>query len=245
MDGLAPPSGCCGKALTLNAKSLTLPLPMLELHLNRHSRKTFRVLCVGAHCDDIEIGCGATLLVLQQQPGRLTIDWAVLSGSAARRREALQARRLLVKPAARGALLFGDFRDGRLPAQYAEVKDYIEALKKRLPAPDLVLCHERDDRHQDHRVVNEMVWNTFRDQLVLEYEIPKWDGGLSSPNVYVQITRQQGLSKVRALLRAYPSQARRDWFTADTFMALLRLRGIECRSPSGLAEAFHGRKIVI
>lgn len=200
-----------------------------------------RVLCVGAHCDDIEIGCGGTLLALQR--GRdIRIDWVVLSGTAQRRKETASAMRRLVRPGARGKLLFGDFSDGRFPAQYVAMKEFVEGLKQ-LPAADLILCHERDDRHQDHRTVNELVWNTFRDHVILEYEIPKWDGGLGQPNVYVPLTAAQARAKADALLRSFPSQRRRDWFTRETFMALLRLRGIECRAPGGYAEGFHGRKI--
>jgi LmbE family N-acetylglucosaminyl deacetylase len=150
--------------------------------------------------------------------------------------------RMLVLPASRGELLFGDFPDGQFPAAYGAVKDFCESLKHR-PSPDLILCHERDDRHQDHRVVNEVIWNTFRDHVVLEYEIPKWDGGLGQPNVYVPVGARQAHAKVNALLKAYGTQKERDWFTRETFMALLRLRGLECRSPSGYAEAFHGRKL--
>lgn len=216
---------------------------MLDLLPVLPARKTLTVLCVGAHCDDIEIGCGASLLALQQRPGKLRVEWATLCGSALRRRESLRARSALLKPAVRGGVTFGDFRDGRLPAQYAEVKEFFEQLKRTGPAPDLVLCHERSDRHQDHRIVNEMVWNTYRDHLVLEYEIPKWDGGLGEPNVYIGVTRRQAEAKARILLRAYQSQAQRDWFTAETFLGLMRLRGIECRAPGGYAEAFHGRKV--
>lgn len=201
-----------------------------------------RILCLGAHCDDIEIGCGAALLALQRSAPRVRIDWAVLSGTPERRAETRAAMRALVRPAKRGELLFGDFPDGRFPAHYGEIKEYVESLK-RLPRPDLILCHERDDRHQDHRAVNEFVWNTFRDHAVLEYEIPKWDGGLGQPNVYVPVSTAQARAKVAALLKSHRSQRGRDWFTADTFMAMLSLRGIECRSPSGYAEGFYGRKI--
>ena len=216
---------------------------MLELIPHRPRRRTLRVLCVGAHCDDIEIGCGATLLAMQGRLGKLAVEWAVLCGSAERRRESTKAMGLLLQPRARAGILFGDFADGRLPAQYAQTKEFFESLKRRRARPDLILCHERNDRHQDHRIVNEMVWNTFRDHLVLEYEIPKWDGGLGQPNVYVGVSRQQAKAKVAALLRAHRTQAGRDWFTAETFLGLMRLRGIECRSPSGYAEAFHGRKL--
>jgi LmbE family N-acetylglucosaminyl deacetylase len=215
---------------------------MLALMLDSVREKTLSILCVGAHCDDIEIGCGGTLLALQGRSKRLAIDWAVLSGSAERRKEAQSSMRMLVKPVHRGELLFADFTDGRFPAAYSDIKEFVESLKGRL-RPDLIFCHERDDRHQDHRVVNEMIWNSFRDHLVLEYEIPKWDGGVGQPNVYVPLGAKQAGTKVDALLKAHRSQAGRDWFTRDTFMAILRLRGLECRSPSGYAEAFHGRKL--
>jgi len=213
---------------------------MLDLAL-QGGRAAKRILCIGAHCDDIEIGCGATLLALAR-PG-VRVDWAVLSGTQQRRAETRAAMQALLRPAARGKLIFGDFPDGRFPAHYAQIKEFIESLKRQVPTPGLILCHERDDRHQDHRAVNEFVWNTFRDHVVLEYEIPKWDGGLGQPNVYVPVTAAHARAKVNALLRAYRTQVGRDWFTRETFMSMLRMRGIECRAPSGYAEAFHGRKI--
>jgi len=228
----------------VSARALRGGPGMLDLIPGLQARGTLRVLCVGAHCDDIEIGCGATLLALQERTGRVQVDWAILSGNTQRQRESRNAMTSLIGTKVRGNLRFGDFQDGRLPAQYLEVKEFFESLKT-LPRPDLILCHEREDRHQDHRIVNEMVWNSFRDHLVLEYEIPKWDGGLGQPNVYVPVTTAQAQKKVRALLRAYRTQSNRDWFTAETFMAMLRLRGIECRAPSGLAEAFYGRKLRI
>ena len=215
---------------------------MLELMPLLPDGRALRVLCLGAHCDDIEIGCGGTLLALQQVGIIGQIDWVVLSGSAARCAETAEARERLVKEAARGELLFGDFEDGTMPAQYREVKAFIEGLKA-WPVPDMVFTHEREDRHQDHRLVNEITWNTFRDQLVLEYEIPKWDGGLGQPNLYVPIARKLGEQKIAALLECFGSQAGRDWFTSDLFAGMLRLRGMECRSESGWAEAFHARKL--
>jgi LmbE family N-acetylglucosaminyl deacetylase len=215
---------------------------MLDLILDAPKKRSLRVLCVGAHCDDIEIGCGATLRVLQARARKPTIDWVVLSGNPDRRQETQRAMGMLVGAACRGKLRFGNFPDGRFPAVYGEIKSFCEALKGD-PAPDLILCHERDDRHQDHRIVNEMIWNTFRDHMVLEFEIPKWDGGLGQPNVYVPLDAKAADAKVDALMKAYRSQANRDWFTRETFMAILRLRGLECRSPSGYAEAFHGRKL--
>lgn len=215
---------------------------MLSLTPHLSGSRPLRVLCIGAHCDDIEIGCGATVRALQKPRRKVTVDWALLSGNPQRTAESAKAMSMLVAPKARGELLFGNFSDGRFPAEYLGIKDFFESLK-RLPRPDIIFCHEREDRHQDHRIVNEMVWNTFRDHIVLEYEIPKWDGGLTQPNIYVPVSAAHAEAKVNALLKAHRSQLQRDWFTADTFMALLRLRGIECRSESGLAEAFHGRKI--
>lgn len=215
---------------------------MLDLLLDAPARRPLRVLCVGAHCDDIEIGCGGTLRAFQRHRTSIIVDWIVLSGTEIRCKETQHAWRLLVKPAARGDLQFGEFPDGRFPAFYEGIKDFFESLKSR-PRPDLILCHERDDRHQDHRIVNEMVWNTFRDNIVLEYEIPKWDGGLGQPNIYVALDAKDANLKADALLKAYASQSGRDWFSRETFMALMRLRGMECRAASGYAEAFHGRKL--
>ena len=136
------------------------------------------------------------------------------------------------------------FRDGFLPFVGAEVKDFFEALK-RTTAPDLVFTHHRDDRHQDHRIVSELTWNTFRDHAILEYEIPKWDGDFGTPNVFVPLDRATAARKIRHLLRAFPSQRGRRWYTEDVFRAVLRLRGMECNAPTGFAEAFYGRKLLL
>jgi LmbE family N-acetylglucosaminyl deacetylase len=215
---------------------------MLDLVLKAPQHATARILCLGAHCDDIEIGCGGALLHLQESAS-VQIDWVVCSGTQQRREETRAAMLKLVAPQARGDLILGDFRDGFFPSSHEQLKDFIESVKRRVPPPDLILCHERDDRHQDHRMVNELVWNTFRDHVVLEYEIPKWDGGLGQPNLYVPVTEAQARSKVTALLESHHSQLQKDWFNTETFMALLRLRGIESRSPSGYAEGFHARKL--
>ncbi|MBV6416781.1 MAG: hypothetical protein CMLOHMNK_01396 [Steroidobacteraceae bacterium] len=214
---------------------------MLDLVGQLPRKGKARILCVGAHCDDIEIGCAGALQALLRTQAGVRVDWVVLSGSARRRREAQDSMRRLIGPRQRGALEFGEFPDGCFPAHYGEIKAFFEAQKAR-PAPDLIFCHERADRHQDHRIVNEMVWNTFRDHLVLEYEVPKWDGSAFEPNVYVPISGAQLGRKVAHLRAAYPSQRGRDWFTAETFKGLARLRGVECRASSGYAEAFCVRK---
>jgi len=208
------------------------------------ARDDLHVLCVGAHCDDIEIGCAGALLKLQQDHPGLTCDWVVLTGNADRQAETQMAMRSLLKPAARGRLLFGGFPDASLPASYAGLKDFFKGLQK-LRRPDLVFCHERHDAHQDHRIVNEMTWGAFRDHIILEYEIPKWDGGLTTPNVYVPLSAAQMRRKVSTLMKAFGSQRSRDWFAPQTFEALMRLRGVESRARSGYAEGFFARKLTL
>ena len=207
-------------------------------------REPRRVLCVGAHCDDIEIGCAGALLQLQKTVGSLIIDWVVLTGEEARRDETTTARELLVMPEFRGELAFGGFPDSRLPSVYGELKSFFAALRARVN-PDVIFCHERSDAHQDHRLVNEMVWGAFRDHLILEYEVVKWDGGLATPNVYVPLDRDVVDRKADVLMQCYGSQRSKHWFTPETFLAMSRVRGIECRSSSGHAEAFVARKIVL
>jgi LmbE family N-acetylglucosaminyl deacetylase len=203
-----------------------------------------RVLCVGAHCDDIEIGCTGALLQLQKTIGKLTIDWVVLTGDEARQAEASAAMQLLVEPAFRGELVFGGFPDSRLPSVYGELKEFFGTLHTRFQ-PDIVFCHERNDAHQDHRLVNEMVWGAFRDHLILEYEIAKWDGDLGTPNAYVPLDKDVLDRKVDVLMQAYGSQRSKDWFTPETFLAIARIRGVECRSRDGYAEGFYIRKMVM
>ena len=208
------------------------------------AKQGLHVLCIGAHCDDIEIGCAGTLLQLARSNPGSTFDWVALTGNADRQAETAAAMRLLLKPASRGRLLFGEFPDAKLPASYAGLKDFFKGLQK-LRRPDVVFCHERNDAHQDHRIVNEMTWGAFRDHSILEYEIPKWDGGLTTPNIYVPLSAAQARRKVSMLMKAFGSQRSRDWFTPATFEALMRLRGVECRARSGFAEGFFARKLTL
>jgi LmbE family N-acetylglucosaminyl deacetylase len=207
-------------------------------------REPRRILCIGAHCDDIEIGCAGALLQLQTAAENLTIDWVVLTGEDARRAETTAAMRMLVEPQFCGELVFGGFPDARLPAVYGELKDFFATLGSRFK-PDLIFCHERNDAHQDHRLVNEMTWGAFRDHLILEYEIVKWDGDLGTTNSYVPLDKDSVDRKVDVLMHTYGSQRSKDWFAAETFLALMRIRGVECRSPSGYAEAFTARKLIM
>lgn len=205
--------------------------------------RPLEVLCIGAHCDDIEIGCGATLLRLAGEQA-LNVTWLVLCSTPRRAAEVRASAGRFLRAARGRTLLVEDFRDGYLPAQWAGVKDRFERLKSEV-RPDVIFTHEHGDRHQDHRVANELAWNTFRDHAILEYEIAKYDGGLGDPNFFVPVTRAMAERKMRHLAAAYASQAGKRWFTEDAFLALMRLRGVECNAHDGFAEAFHARKLVV
>ena len=203
-----------------------------------------RLVCLGAHPDDIEIGAGGTILRLVAEGRIRSVRWAVLSGSGDRVAEArLSADRFLEGVTDR-LVSVDDHPDGRFPDAWGAIKETLEALAREGPA-DLVLAPRRDDWHQDHRLLGELVWTVFRDQLILEYEIPKWDGDLATPNVYVDLPQWAIERKARLIIESFPSQAHRDWFAAETFEALARLRGIEARAPEHFAEGFHGRKLTI
>ncbi|MDY0068161.1 MAG: PIG-L deacetylase family protein [Steroidobacteraceae bacterium] len=200
------------------------------------------VLCLGAHCDDIEIGCLGTLMTLAGERPDLRFTIAVFASDELRRAETENALRAAFTDESRVTLKAFAFRDGYFPAQWSLIKECIEQLKRDCEA-DLVLTHWERDRHQDHRTLCELAWNTFRDHPILEYEIPKYDGDLGRPNVFVPLTAGVVQRKVDTLLESFPSQAGKRWFTADLFRGVMRIRGMECNAPSGFAEAFHARKI--
>jgi LmbE family N-acetylglucosaminyl deacetylase len=212
-----------------------------------HTPKTadaVRVLCLGAHSDDIEIGAGGLILrLIRQSKVPVDIDWVVFSAPPRREKEARRSAALFLKGARRARVTVKHFRDGFFPYDGARVKRVFESLKP--VSPDLVLTHYRDDRHQDHRVLSDLTWNTFRDHLILEYEVPKFDGDLGTPNCFVPLDRSICEQKVRFLHDAFGTQRDKHWFTAETFMGLMRLRGMECRSRPGYAEAFYVRKAVV
>jgi LmbE family N-acetylglucosaminyl deacetylase len=203
------------------------------------------ILCLGAHADDIEIGCGGTVLKLLQMGGeRISVDWVVLSAPGRRSTEANRGAETFLRQAKAGRVIIEDFRMSYFPYVGAELKERFDALGEEV-SPDLVLTHNGDDAHQDHRVVSELTWNTFREHLILEYEIPKYDGDLGRPNVFVHLDEETSRMKVESLLTVFESQRSKPWFSEDLFMAMLRLRGMESRSPSGFAEAFYGRKLLL
>jgi LmbE family N-acetylglucosaminyl deacetylase len=208
----------------------------------RGTNEPFRVLCLGAHSDDIELGCGGLLLRLIQERRRVDVDWVVFSAPGKRAAEARKSAALFLRGAHRAKVRLHRFRDGFFPHEGAAIKTIFERIKAG-PAPDLVLTHYRDDRHQDHRVLSDLAWNTFRNHWILEYEIPKYDGDLGTPNVFVPIDEPTARRKVEHLERSFGSQRDKHWFTAETFLGLMRLRGMECRAPNGYAEAFYGRKV--
>ena len=217
---------------------------MLELHLGSTPKRPLRVLCLGAHCDDIDIGCGGALLALLRRHKPARVTWVACSSTPQRAKELrASAKRFLAGAAQREVIAWG-FRDGFFPGAFVEIKESFESLK-RLPEPDLVFTHHRADLHQDHRIVAELTWNTFRDHLVLEYEVPKYDGGLTTPSVYVELSRAEVERKARILTECYGSQANKRWFTAETFRALARLRGIESGASTGWAEGFHAAKVLL
>lgn len=215
---------------------------MIGLSLNITNQKPCRILCLGAHSDDIEIGCGGTILSLLASYPNVSVDWEVFSAEGVRRKEAqVSARRFLAR-AKKTSINIGRFRGSYFPTDADRIKDYFERLKGRLN-PDVIFTHYRADLHQDHRVISDLTWNTFRNHLVLEYEIPKFDGDLGAPNLYVPLNQPVYEEKIDILMASFVSQHRKHWFTADTFMALMRLRGIEAGPEATHAEGFYARKL--
>ena len=213
---------------------------MLKLDLAGPVKK---ILCLGAHGDDIEIGCGGTILRWLNEYPSAEIYWIVMGASGGRGAEALRSANLFLANARRKEIVVKEFRDGYFPYMGAEIKDFFEDLKGKY-LPDVILTHYRGDLHQDHRLVSELTWNTFRNHLILEYEIVKYDGDLGAPNFFVHLAESVAQTKIRTILECFQSQRKKSWFTEDAFYSILRLRGIESNAPSKYAEGFYCRKIV-
>jgi LmbE family N-acetylglucosaminyl deacetylase len=216
---------------------------MLATLLRPRRNGPLRVTCFGAHSDDIEIGCGGTILSLLEAGVRLNVRWVVLTGSGARAAEARRGVARFLRKADGAELTLGGFRDGYLPFEGAAVKDFFEGHRHGGRDPDVIFTHFRDDRHQDHRLVSDLTWNTYRDHLILEYEVPKYDGDLGAPNAFVPLSRVVAERKVRHLRGAFASQRSKRWFADETFLGLMRLRGVESGAADGYAEAFYARKL--
>lgn len=201
-----------------------------------------KVLCLGAHSDDIEIGCGGTILRLLSTLN-VEIVWVVFGASNQREEEARSSAALFLSRAKRKEVIVKNFRDGFFPFEGTKIKEYFEELKA--TEPDIIFTHQRKDAHQDHRLLAELTGNTFRNHLILEYEIPKYDGDLGQPNFFVPLDRAIYEQKVEYLMQAFATQRSKQWFDRDTFLGLMRLRGMECVSPSAHAEAFYCRKVAL
>jgi LmbE family N-acetylglucosaminyl deacetylase len=217
---------------------------MLPLLLHAKATTRLKVLCLGAHSDDIEIGCGGTILSLSKSYPKTEFTWVVFSSGEGREAEARKSAALFLKNAGAHNVVVKNFRNSFFPSEAVEIKEFFEELKRDL-SPDLIFTHYRQDRHQDHRVLSDLAWNTWRSHLILEYEIPKYDGDLSAPNVFMPLDSGICRRKVRFLRQCFGTQRNKQWFSDDTFMGLMRLRGIECNSSGRFAEAFYGHKIVI
>jgi LmbE family N-acetylglucosaminyl deacetylase len=215
---------------------------MMNLGLKTGRDSALHVLCLGAHSDDIEIGCGGTLLRLAEEFPGCIFHWVVFSAIGERAAEARRAAELFGGSRVKD-LIFKEFRDGFMPFSGADVKSVFEDLKQ--VSPDVVFTHTRGDAHQDHRLLSELTWNTFRDHLILEYEIPKYDGDMGRPQLFVPLTKNICGDKVKHLMETFQSQRAKRWFEPETFLSLMRLRGMECNAPSGYAEAFYCRKLVL
>ena len=217
---------------------------MIPLTLGGSARGPLEILCLGSHPDDIEIGCGGTILRLAcERPGSV-FHWVVFCGDGPRGEEARQAATQFAGASDLREPLLHNFADGHLPFHGPEVKAAFERLKHAV-CPDLIFTHHRADAHQDHRLVADLTWQTFRNHMILEYEIPKYDGDLGAPGVYVPLSRELSQQKARYILNAFPSQQEKHWFQEETFLSLMRLRGMECASSSGYAEAFYSRKLIL
>ncbi|PYS03600.1 MAG: PIG-L domain-containing protein [Acidobacteria bacterium] len=217
---------------------------MLSLGFRTQSDTPLRILCLGAHCDDIEIGCGGTILTLLETYRRTTVDWVVFSSEDQRGAEAHESANTFLKQAGSKNIVIKNFTNSFFPYIAGEIKRYFEELKRNV-SPDLVFTHYRNDLHQDHRVISELAWNSFRNHMVLEYEIPKYDGDLGSPNSFVHLDQSMAERKISYILESFRSQRTKQWFDKETFLAMLRLRGMESNAPSRYAEAFYCRKAVL
>lgn len=215
---------------------------MLKLQFSKIGAGPLKVIFLGAHSDDIEIGCGGTVIRLIRENPEIEVAWVVFSALAERGNEARNSADEFLKHVQHKQVIVHEFKDGYFPHRGAEIKDIFEQLKRDF-TPDVIFTHYRQDLHQDHRVLNELTWNTWRDHFILEYEIPKYDGDLGVPNFFVHLDKEICDKKTDALVRFFQTQGNKHWFTPETFQAILRLRGVESKSPGGYAEAFYSRKV--
>lgn len=217
---------------------------MINLNFNQTENSELKILCLGAHCDDIEIGCGGTILKLIEEYSNITIYWVVFSCSEQRAHEATASSNKFLKEVSNKKVIIKNLQDGLLYFQFKELNEYFEQLKQDF-SPDLIFTHYRQDKHQDHRLISDFTWNTFRNNLILEYEIPESDGNLGLPNLFVHLNEAVCHRKIQYVMDAFPTKINQQHFTEESFRSILRIRGIESSSPSHYSEAFHCRKIVL
>ncbi|MGH8002496.1 MAG: PIG-L deacetylase family protein [Brasilonema sp.] len=215
---------------------------MLKLSFDKNHDSVYKILCLGSHCDDIEIGCGGTILKLIEDYSNIIFYWVVFSSNEQRAKEAIKSANNFLKGAKVENIIINNFRNGFFPFIGAEIKEYFEQLKQEI-SPDLIFTHYRHDLHQDHRLISDLTWNTFRNHLILEYEIPKYDGDLGSPNFFVHLDESTCRKKVHYLLNAFETERQKHWFSEDIFLSIMRLRGVESNSPGKYSEAFYCRKM--
>lgn len=216
---------------------------MLKLSFNNTTDSAYKVLCLGSHCDDIEIGCGGTILKLIESYPNIVFYWVVFSSSSPRKQEAYESANSFLKKVQAKTILIKDFRDGFFPFIGSDIKEFFEQLKQEF-YPDIIFTHHRQDLHQDHKLISDLTWNTFRNHFILEYEIPKYDGDLGIPNFFVHLDDFICQTKIKYIFDSFQSQKEKQWFTEETFLSILRLRGIESNAPSKYAEAFYCRKAI-
>lgn len=218
---------------------------MHKLLSNHQAHNPFRrILCLGAHSDDIEIGCGGTILKLLEQFQDIEVHWVVFSATGHRQEEALASANSFLRKAHKKNIIVQEFRERFFPYIGMEIKEFFDQLSRDI-SPDLVLTHYRHDLHQDHRLISELTWNAFRNHMILEYEIPKYDGDLGNPNFFVHLDQALYQQKVSYLTQHFQTQFNKQWFDEETFSSILRLRGIESNAPDKYAEAFYCRKAVL
>lgn len=216
---------------------------MLKLNFINPEQPGYKILCLGAHSDDIEIGCGGTILRFTEENKETEIRWIVFSAHGKRAAEATESAHLFLVDARKKDVTLCKFRDGFFPYDGTEIKEFFEHLKVEF-SPNLIFTHYRNDLHQDHRLISELTWNTFRNHLILEYEVPKYDGDLGSPNLFFHLEERMCQRKIEIIRRCFSSQANRTWFKDDVFFSLLRIRGLESNAPEMYAEAYYCRKMV-
>jgi len=217
---------------------------MIKLQLPVHKDKGLEILCLGAHCDDIEIGCGGSILMLLQQYKINKLSWVVFCSNEERKKEAETSAGKFLDGVENVNIKILSYRDGFLPDAWRKVKEEFELIKREVN-PDLTFTHRLEDRHQDHRIVSDLTWNTFRNHMMLEYEIPKYDGDLTTPNLYVEVDRVTANQKNRIILESFQSQQNKHWLDDELLNGLMRVRGVESVSETGFAEGFHVRKMVL